>query len=103
MSAEKLESKYNMNSDAITKVLYCTLLFRRHFFRLLGRLLTACHVRASAYAQNKHTVRVVVVQVPWISAILVYGVAVVSSFDFVGILQVCSPDNRFDSTSYLGF
>ena len=44
MSAEKLESKYNMNSDAITKVLYCTLLFRRHFFRLLGRLLTACHV-----------------------------------------------------------
>ena len=33
-----------MNSDAITKVLYCTLLFRRHFFRLLGRLLTACHV-----------------------------------------------------------
>ena len=57
----------------------------------------------SAYAQNKHTVRVVVVQVPWISAILVYGVAVVSSFDFVGILQVCSPDNRFDSTSYLGF
>ena len=40
----------------------------------------------SAYAQNKHTVRVVVVQVPWISAIVVYGVAVVSSFDFVGYI-----------------
>jgi hypothetical protein len=45
--------------------------------------------------------------VPWISAILVYGVAVlvvlvygVSSFDFVGILQVCFPDNRLILTQH---
>ncbi len=46
-------------------------------------------------AQNKHTICVVVVQVPWINAISVFGVVVVSSFDFVGIMQVCFPDNPF--------
>jgi hypothetical protein len=89
-----------MKSDAITKVLYCRLFFDAIFSAFWAGV---SHGATSSYAQNKHTVRVVVVQVPWINAILVYGVAVVSSFDFVGIRQVCFPDNRFDSTSCLGF
>ena len=42
MSAEKLESKFNMKSDAITLVLHCRLLFRRHFSAFGAGV--SCHV-----------------------------------------------------------
>ena len=89
-----------MKSDASHGSFTLRTLFSTPFFSAFG---ADAIFSVTSSAQNKHIICVVVVQVPWINAISVYGVAVVSSFDFVGILQVCSPDNRFDSTSDLGF
>ena len=51
---------------------------------------------AHAGSQKLNTPSVLLLCIaPWTNAISVYGVAVVSSFDFVVILQVCFPDNPF--------
>jgi hypothetical protein len=87
---------------ASTPLLYC--LLARHFCRRQGpdgnRLVVACGFWIVPCTKQTPPCSGFV-QVLWINAILFYDVAVVSSFDVVGIVQVCFPDNRFDTASCL--